>query len=131
VADVESCVRTLKEDEGIIDRVIRLNNMLKESVSKFPAITMGEFENFEADPCKTIIKIPGLSGHELSDILDVMRINIEKSTPKCIVIITHINILKDDVGQLITAIVAIAKEFGITEGDQAMRGKEPEQLNPI
>jgi arginine/lysine/ornithine decarboxylase len=131
LADVESCVRTLKDDEGIIDRAIRLNNKLRESVSKFPAVTVGKFENFKADPCKTIIKIRGLSGHELSDILDVMRINVEKSTQKCIVITTHINILEDDVDQLISAIEAIAKEYGITEGDQAMRGEEPEQLNPI
>jgi arginine/lysine/ornithine decarboxylase len=131
LADVESCVRTLKDDEGIIDRAIRLNNKLKDSVSKLPAVTVGEFENFKADPCKTIIKIRGLSGHELSDILDVMRINIEKSTQKCIVITTHINISEDDVDQMISAIEKIAKEYGISEGDQAMRGEEPEQLNPI
>lgn len=131
LADVESCVRTLKEDEGIIDRAIRLNTKLKQSVSKFPAVTVGEFENFKADPCKTIIKIRGLTGHQLSDILDVMRINVEKSTQKCIVVTTHINILEDDVDQLISAIETIAREYGITEGDQAMRGEEPEQLNPI
>ena len=129
MADVESCVRTLKEDEDIIDHAIRLNNKLKESVSKFPDVTVGEFENFKADPCKTIIR--GFSGHELSDILDVMRINAEKSTPKCIVITTHIYIMEDEVDQLITAIKAIMKEHGITEGDQAMRGEEPKQLNPI
>jgi lysine decarboxylase len=40
LADVESCVRTLKDDEGIIDRAIRLNIKLKESVSKFPAVNL-------------------------------------------------------------------------------------------
>jgi hypothetical protein len=33
-----------------------------------------------------------MTGHELSDVLDAMRINIEKSTQKCIVVTTHINI---------------------------------------
>jgi hypothetical protein len=92
---------------------------------------VGEFKYFEADPCKTIIKIRELSGHELSDILDVMRINAEKSTQKFIVIRKHINILEDDVDQLTTAKVAIMKEYEITKGDQAMRGEEPKQLNRI
>ena len=97
LADVESCVRTLKDDEGIIDRAIRLNNKLKDSIKNLPAVTIGKFENFKADPCKTIIKIRGLTGHQLSDILDLMRINIEKSTQKCIVVTTHINISEEDV----------------------------------
>ena len=80
LADVESCVRTLKNDEGIIDRAIGLSNKLKESVKKLPGVTVGDFNTFKTDPCKTILKIRGLTGHELSDILDVMRINVEKST---------------------------------------------------
>jgi arginine decarboxylase len=44
-------------------------------------VTIGSFEgSFKSDPTKTIIKIRGITGHELSDILDTMRINIEKST---------------------------------------------------
>jgi hypothetical protein len=39
--------------------------------------------------------------------------------------------MEDEVDQLTTAIVAIAKEFGSTKGDQAMRGEKPEKLNRI
>ena len=81
LADVESCVRTLKKDGGmIIDRAIELNKKLRDSVSGLPAVTVAEFEGYKADPCKTVIKIRGLTGHEISDILDTMRINVEKST---------------------------------------------------
>jgi arginine decarboxylase len=81
LADVESCVRTLRDDEGIIDRAIRLNNKLKGAISHIPSVTLGSFEStYTVDPCKTIIKLRGLTGHELSDILDEMRINVEKST---------------------------------------------------
>lgn len=76
----------------IIDKAISLNKKLKESLSKLPQVVIGEFENFKSDPTKTILKIKGLSGHDLSEILDKMRINVEKSTQKCVVITTHINI---------------------------------------
>jgi arginine decarboxylase len=98
LADVESCVRTLKEDNGIIiDRAMNLSQKLKDSLRGLPAVTIGEFEGFKADPLKTVLKIKGLSGHEVADILDIMRINVEKSTQKCIVITTHINITEEDV----------------------------------
>lgn len=81
LADVESCVRTLKKDGGvIIDRAINLNKKLRDAVSKLPQVIVGEFEGFKSDPTKTVIKIKGLTGHDLCDILDSMRINIEKST---------------------------------------------------
>lgn len=117
LADVESCVRTLASDgKSIIDRAILLNNKLRQAISKLPAVTLGSFEgSFKSDPTKTIIKIRGLTGHELSDILDTMRINIEKSTQKCIVVTTHINITDEDVEQLITAIELIAREYGVNE----------------
>lgn len=104
LADVESCVRTLKNDGGIIDRAIDLNKKLRDSISNIPSVIVGEFEGFKADPVKTVIKIKGLTGHALSDILDEMRINIEKSTSKCIVVTTHINITEEDVDKLIEAI---------------------------
>ena len=46
-----------------------------------------------------------------------MRINIEKSTQKCIVVTTHINITDEDVEQLITAIELIAREYGVSTTD--------------
>jgi arginine decarboxylase len=105
LADVESCVRVLKKDgTAIIDRAIQLNSKLRESVSLMPSVIVGEFEGFKCDPTKTVIKIKGLTGHEVSDILDTMRINVEKSTQKCIVITTHINITEEDVDLLIAAI---------------------------
>jgi len=83
-----------------------------------PAVTVGSFEgSFKSDPTKTIIKIRGITGHELSDLLDTMRINIEKSTQKCIVVTTHINITDEDVDQLITAIELIAREYGASTAD--------------
>jgi len=79
-------------------------------------VTVGSFEgSFKSDPTKTIIKIRGITGHELSDLLDTMRINIEKSTQKCIVVTTHINITEEDVDQLITAIELIAREYGVND----------------
>ncbi len=125
LADVESCVRTLVSDgKSIIDRAIFLNNKLRQAISKLPAVTIGTFEgSFKSDPTKTIIKIRGLTGHELSDILDTMRINIEKSTQKCIVVTTHINITDEDVEQLISAIEVIAREYGVfesTDGEAAL-----------
>jgi hypothetical protein len=44
-----------------------------------------------------------------------MRINIEKSTQKCIVVTTHINITEEDVDQLITAIELIAREYCVND----------------
>jgi arginine/lysine/ornithine decarboxylase len=134
LADVESCVRTLKKDGGmIIDRAINLNKKLREALSELPSVIVAQFEGFKADPLKSVIKIRGLTGHELSEILDVMRINVEKSTQKCIVVTTHINITEEDVDQLIQAITQIAMEHGCPEGDEPMRSGEADyqQINPI
>ena len=62
-----------------------------------------------------MIKIRGLTGHELSDILDALRINIEKSTQKCIVVTCHINITEEDIDQLISAITSIARDHGVDD----------------
>jgi hypothetical protein len=44
-------------------------------------VELGNFEDsFASDPTKTIFKIRGVSGFEVSDYLDVLRINIEKAT---------------------------------------------------
>lgn len=109
----------------IIDRAIQLNKKLKDEVASLPGVVVGDFEGFKADPMKTVLKIRGLSGHELADILDAMRINIEKSTQKCIVITTHVNITEEDVEQLITAITAIAREYGLESTvDEGVEGAE-------
>jgi arginine decarboxylase len=135
LADVESCVRTLSGDGSlIIDRAIHLSKKLRDSISKLPAVTIGTFHgSFKSDPTKSIIKIRGLTGHEFSDILDTMRINIEKSTQKCIVVTSHINISEEDVDQLITAIEQIAREYGVTEEEDALaRGcEDSSDVNPI
>lgn len=137
LADVESCVRTLKSDGGlIIDRAILLNKKLRDALRQLPAVTVAEFEGFKADPTKTVIKIRGLTGHELSDILDVMRINVEKSTEKCIVITCHINITEEDVDQLISGITQIAREHGLEDDsmravDAAAGESDFQKINPI
>lgn len=98
LADVESCVRVLKKEGNvIIDKAIDLAKKLRDSVARLPQVIIGEFEGFKHDPTKVVIKIKGMSGHELSEILDKMRINIEKSTSKCIVVTCHINITEEDV----------------------------------
>jgi len=130
LADVESCVRTLRKDDGIIiDRAINLNKKLKDSLRGLPSVTIGEFAEFKADPCKTVLKIRGLTGHEVSDILDTMRINVEKSTEKCIVITTHINITEEDVDQLIEALTLIAREHG--SDDESLQTVDHQALNPL
>jgi len=111
LADVESCVRTLRENESIIENAVRLSKKLQDSIEHLPGVTIGRFDEFIADPLKTIIKIQGLSGHEFSDILDRMRINVEKDTQKCIVVTTHINIIEEDIDKLIHAIEAISKQY--------------------
>lgn len=98
LADVESCVRVLKKDgNAIINRAIDHAKRLKDSLAKLPQVIIGDFENFKNDPTKVVLKIKGISGHELVEILDKMRINVEKSTQKCIVITCHINITDEDV----------------------------------
>jgi hypothetical protein len=44
-----------------------------------------------------------------------MRINIEKSTEKAVVVTVHINITEEDVDQLISSVEEIAKEHGKTD----------------
>jgi arginine/lysine/ornithine decarboxylase len=127
LADVESCVRTLKKDGAtIIDRAIGFNKKLKEAMEKLSSVVIGEFPGYKADPLKAVIKIKGLTGHELADILDTMRINIEKSTQKCIVVTTHINITEEDVDSLINALEKIAREHGIE--DDSMCGPDGEDI---
>ena len=100
-------------------------------------MTVGSFEgSFKSDPTKTIIKIRGITGHELSDLLDTMRINIEKSTQKCIVVTTHINITEEDVDQLITAIELIAREYGVNDviDDETALARgcdDSQEVNPV
>lgn len=118
LADVESCVRTLKKDGNIIiDKAINLNKKLRDSLSRLPQVVIGDFVGFKCDPTKTILKLKGMTGHELSERLDEMRIDIEKSTQKCIVITTHINITEDDVDKLISAIEEIASEHAVYSDD--------------
>jgi arginine/lysine/ornithine decarboxylase len=118
----------------IIDRAINLGKKLKDAMGHLPNVTVGAFEGFKSDPTKTVLKIRGLTGHELSDILDSMRINIEKSTQKCIVITTHINITEEDVDKLISALVQISSELGPEEEASAIEGDaaaDHQNLNPI
>jgi len=90
LADVESCVRVLRQDgEVIISNAIMLNKKLRDSISILPQVVIGEFKDYQSDPLKTIFKIKGLTGHELYDILDRMRINLEKATQKCVVVTTR------------------------------------------
>ena len=98
LADVESCVRVLHKDgKDIVDNALNLSKKIKDTLSKLPQIILGDFEAFKSDPLKTIVKIKGISGHEFCDMLDKKRINVEKSTNKCIVISCHINITEEDV----------------------------------
>ena len=60
-----------------------------------------------------------------------MRINIEKSTSKCIVVTTHINIIEEDVDQLIKALSQIAREHGVEDESMVSPASDPEQINPI
>ena len=60
-----------------------------------------------------------------------MRINIEKSTSKCIVVTTHINIIEEDVDQLIEALSQIAREHGVEDESMVSPASDPEQINPI
>ena len=110
---------------------MNLSKKLKDSLRGLPAVTIGEFEGFKVDPLKTVLKIKGLSGHEVADILDTMRINVEKSTQKCIVITTHINISEEDVDQLIEAITLIAREHGCEDESIMSPGVDDQNLNPI
>jgi hypothetical protein len=44
-------------------------------------VELGNFDDsFASDPTKTVFKIRGLSGFEVSDYLDALRINLEKAT---------------------------------------------------
>jgi arginine/lysine/ornithine decarboxylase len=82
LADVESCVRVMRKDgDMIVDKAIAMNKRFRDSLLKLPQVVVADFsEQFTADPLKTIFKIKGLGGHELADILDSARVNIEKST---------------------------------------------------
>jgi arginine/lysine/ornithine decarboxylase len=94
LADVESCVRVFKhEGEQLLDHSIALSKKLKTALSKLPQVVIGNFdEQYESDPTKTIFKIKGLSGDDVGELLDHMRINLEKTTKKCCVVTCHVNI---------------------------------------
>lgn len=117
LADVESCVRVFKkEGEELLEHAINLNKKFRNSLARLPQVEISNFEDtFAADPTKTIFKIKGLTGFEVSDYLDKVRINIEKATQKCCVVTCHINISEQDVDQLIEAVELIAREHGKTE----------------
>ncbi len=79
------------------------------------------------DPTKTIFKIKGLTGYKVEQLLDGLRINLEKATKQCCVITCHINIIEEDIDQLITALEQIAAEHGseIEEAPEINDQKHP------
>lgn len=99
LADVESCVRVFRKDgHSILENAINLNRKFRDAISNLPQVEIANFdESFASDPTKTIFKIRGLTGFEVSDYLDVVRINIEKATLKCCVVTCHNNITESDV----------------------------------
>lgn len=117
LADVEGCVRTFrKEGQQLLDHAISLNKKFRDAISRLPQVEIGDFEStFASDPTKTIFKIRGLTGFEISDHLDKVRINLEKATQRCCVVTNHIMITESDVDQLIEAVQHIAQEHGRTE----------------
>jgi arginine/lysine/ornithine decarboxylase len=74
-----------------------------------------------------VFKIRGLTGYEVSDYLDKVRINLEKATQRCCVVTCHINITEADVDQLIEAVKKIAEEHGRIEEIQ----EDTQELNPL
>lgn len=79
-----------------------MNKKLKAALSQLPQIILGSFDElYESDPTKTIFKMKGLSGHDVGDLLDAKRINIEKTTNKCCVVTCHANITEQDIDELI------------------------------
>lgn len=132
LADVESCVRVFKhEGEQLLDHAINLNKKLKAALQQLPQIILGNFDElYESDPTKTIFKMKGLSGHQVGDLLDAQRINIEKTTNKCCVVTCHANITEQDIDELIKGITQIASEHGIA-GDICDDNEQVSQQNPL
>jgi ribosomal protein S3AE len=81
-----------------LDHAITLNKKFRDALSRLPQVEIADFkESFASDPTKTIFKIKGLSGFEVADHLDKLRINIEKATERCLVVTCHCNITESDV----------------------------------
>ncbi|CDW73898.1 arginine decarboxylase [Stylonychia lemnae] len=129
LADVESCVRIFKQEgEQLLEGAINLNKKFKAALQRMPQVIIGNFDDqYESDPTKTVFKIKGLSGHDVGDLLDLMRINIEKTTQKCCVVTCHINITEQDIDELIAGVEQIAREHGVVDDIR----EDHQQLNPI
>jgi arginine decarboxylase len=129
LADVEGCVRTFrKEGQQLLDHAISLNKKFRDAIARLPQVELADFSaSFAADPTKTVFKIRGLTGFEIADHLDKVRINLEKATQRCCVVHVHSSITESDVDTLIEAVQHLAEEYGRTEKVQ----EDFQELNPL
>jgi arginine/lysine/ornithine decarboxylase len=62
------------------------------------------------DMTKAVVKIKGMSGHDVYYALDKKRINIEKYTKQAFIVTIHTNINEQEVKYLLECLLAIADE---------------------
>ena len=73
--------------------------------------------HFYKDRTKVIIKVEGMTGHDLYYKLDAFRINGEKYTQQAVVVTIHTNIEEAEVIKLAESLKAIASEPTVSDDD--------------
>lgn len=110
LANIENTVHFLSSKQGknkiseLIDNVIKMTKKL----SKYNNIFIYSYNN---DITKILVKINGLSGYELSDILfNEFKIEDELSNEKSVLLLTGIGTSKEKLKKLEKALIRISKE---------------------
>ena len=97
LADVESRVaQMVNEGENLVNGAIELNNYMREELQKIEHVEVQALPN--QDKTKTVIKVKGLSGKKLNQLLsEEFNVWAEKYTQKAVLITVHTHITKKDV----------------------------------
>ncbi len=112
LASIEGCVEYLNSEKGqnkLRDYLLDIENFRKEILKHRNILILSDTDDFNLDQTKLFIKVKGLSGYELSDLL-ISKYNIEDEFCNDLgaLFITGIGTLKSDLEKLKKALWEIA-----------------------
>ncbi len=114
LASLDSARANLISEKGykMIDDAIKNANYFRQEVEKIQNVSvLKKTENFKIDPTKIFIKIQGLGGKKLQDILRKnYKIEIESASDEGILILSNIGNTKKEFDYLLKAIKDIAQK---------------------
>jgi arginine/lysine/ornithine decarboxylase len=108
----------------LVSQAITRANRIRDAVQVLKTVSAATWQDkylmYNVDPLKVVIKISGLNGTEIRDLLETKyEINIEKVTKRAATITVHSHINDEDTAALIAALKDIDENNTSLDGIEA------------